>query len=395
MRFVLRAMCAAALVGCSDVSHTAEPHPSRTSDAAIDGHPAPQRPTVSFDSRTVTQRIEALFARRLVQVSIPSDDFSQASDAVHPDMACPPTNWMGARCWLLYTPYKNSNPLFENPAFLLASDDTTWNTPPQVRNPLIPYPGPSGYNSDPDHAFDPATRRMVQVYRVVADSFNKIMVMSTADARRWTTPHVAFIEKNHDAVSPSLIIEPDGKAKLWYVRAGTRGCDATTSSVQLRTAAPTDSGYERAEWSAPTAADINLPGYVVWHLDVLELGRGEGYVAMIAAYPRGWNCANSDIWLASSPDGVKWETYAVPVLWRTMAAAKERLISTWYRGTMRYDAATDTLDLWPSAMAKTSWNVYHLSVKLSDALVLLRQAQPADRANMASLAKIAAPLIMP
>ena len=395
MRFVLRAMCAAALVGCSDASHPSEPR-SLASSAAIDGHPAPQRPTVSFDSRTVTQRIEALFTRRLVQVSIPSDDFSQASDAVHPDMACPPTNWMGARCWLLYTPYKNSNPLFENPAFLLVSDDTVWSTPPQVRNPLIPYPGASGYNSDPDHAFDPTTRRLVQVYRVVADSFNKIMVMSTADARKWTTPRVAFIEKNHDAVSPSLIIESDGTAKLWYVRAGTRGCDATASSVQLRTASPpADSGYERAEWSAPTAADINLPGYVVWHLDVLEVGPGKGYLAMIAAYPRGWNCANSDIWLASSPDGVKWETYAVPVLWRTMAAAKDRLISTWYRGTMRYEAATDTLDLWPSAMAKTSWNVYHISVKLSDALTLLRQAQPTDRANLATLSRIAAPLIMP
>jgi hypothetical protein len=303
---------------------------------------------------------------------------------------------MGARCWLLYTPYKNSNPLFENPAFLLASDDTVWNTPPEIRNPLIPYPGPSGYNSDPDHAFDPASRRMVQVYRVVADSFNKIMIMSTADAKRWTSPRVAFIEKNHDAVSPALIIEPDRAAKLWYVRSGARGCDALTSSVQMRTASPDgESSYERADWSAPTEVDLSIPGYVIWHLDMLEVGPGKGYLAMIAAYPRGWNCANSDIWLASSEDGIKWQTYAVPVLWRSMAAAKDRFISTWYRGTMRYDPATDILDMWPSAMVRTTWNVYHLTVKLSDALGLLRQAQPTDRVNMTSLSRIAAPLIMP
>jgi hypothetical protein len=135
--------------------------------------------------------------------------------------------------------------------------------------------------------------------------------------------------------------------------------------------------------------------YIVWHLDMLELGPGKGYLAMIAAYPKGWNCANSDIWLASSPDGIKWQTYAVPVLWRTMSAAKDRFISTWYRGTMRYDVATDTLDLWPSAMAKSTWNVYHLTVKLSDALALLAQAQPTDRVNMASLSKMPAPSVMP
>jgi hypothetical protein len=204
------------------------------------------------------------------------------------------------------------------------------------------------------------------------------------------------MEKNHDAVSPSLIIEPDRLAKLWYVRAGNRGCSATTSSVQMRTAMPSpELGYERVEWSAATPVELAIPGYVIWHLDVLELGPGKGYLAMIAAFPKGWDCANGDIWLASSQDGIKWQVYAVPVLWRTMAAAKDRFISTWYRGTMRYDAATDVLDMWPSAMSRGRWNVYHLSVKLSDALLLLRQAEPADRANMATLSRSPAPIIMP
>jgi len=394
MRVVLRAMCAAALVGCSDVSQTTSLR-TLTSDAASDGHPVTGKPFSTIDKRPVTQRLEALFGR-LGQVSIPSDDFSQASDAVHPDIACAPKNWMGERCWLLYTPYKNSNPAFENPAFLLASDDTTWKTPPQVSNPLIPYPGETAYNSDPDHAFDPVTGRMVQVYRVVADSLNKIMMMSTSDAKNWTTPRLAFAEKNHDAVSPSLIIESDRTAKLWYVRTGPRGCEATSSSVQMRTAQPdAESNYEKSEWSAASAVDLAIPGYVIWHMDVLELGPGKGYLAMIAAYPKGWNCANGDIWLATSEYGITWTTYAVPVLWRTMAAAKSRYISTWYRGTMRYDASTGSLDMWPSALANLKWNVYHLRVNLDDVLSLLRQSQPADRANMASLSKTPAPAIMP
>jgi hypothetical protein len=395
MRFVFRALCAAALAGCSDLKAPVEPRTSAPSQPA-DNHPETPRPTDSFDPRPLSVRLEAMFGRSLAKVSIPADSFSQASDAVHPDIACPPDSWMGARCWLMYTPYKNSNPTFENPGMLLASDDTTWTTPPGVSNPLVPYPGPSGYNSDPDHAFDPTTRRMVQVYRVVADSFNKIMVMSTANARQWTPPAVAFAEKNHNAVSPSLVLEADRTAKIWYVRAGARGCDATSSDVQLRTAAPdADSRYEHSTWSAGTAVNLAIPGFVIWHFDITELPGNKGYVAMIAAYPRGWNCANSDIWLASSVDGIQWRTYAVPVLWRTMSAAKQRGISTWYRGTLRYDSKTDMLDLWPSALATTTWNVYHVAVKMSDAFALLGSAELSDRAGMMSQTRHAVSISMP
>jgi hypothetical protein len=380
MRIVFRALCAVALAGCFDANTPVEPKHSTLLPAnPVDKHPETSRPQSLIDPRPVSVRLENMFGQ-LTKVTLPADPFSESPDAVHPDIACPPDSWNGARCWLLYTPYKNSNPLFENPAFLLATDDTTWTTPPQITNPLIPYPGPSGYNSDPDHAFDPVTHRMVQVYRVVADSFNKIMVMSTGNARTWTTPAVAFVEKNHDAVSPALVIESDRTAKLWYVRAGARGCDASSSSVQMRTTTPDgDSRYERATWSAAKPVDLVIPGFVIWHFDVTELPDDRGYVAMIAAYPRGWNCSSSDVWLAWSADGLHWETYPVPVMWRTMKAARDRGISTWYRGTLHFDSRNGVLDLWPSALSKTTWNVYHVSVNLENTLAVLRLAQPSDR----------------
>src|SRR6185437_12216276 len=142
----------------------------------------------------------------ITRVAIPPDSFSHSPDAVHPDIACPPSGWNGRRCWFIYTPYKNSDPSYENPAMLMASDDTILDTPPDVVNPVIHYPGFGSYNSDPDHAFDPETHRLIQMYRVVTDSFNKIMLMSTGDARHWTTPVVAFQAPNHDAISPSLVI---------------------------------------------------------------------------------------------------------------------------------------------------------------------------------------------
>ena len=103
---------------------------------------------------------------------------------------------------------------------------------------------------------------------------------------------------------------------------------------------------------------------------------------MIAAYPRGWNCANSDVWLASSADGLHWQTYAVPVMWRNMNAARDRGISTWYRGTLHYNSQTDVLDLWPSALSKTTWNVYHVGVNLTTTLGDFARRAAGDRGAM-------------
>jgi hypothetical protein len=379
MRFVLRAMCAAALVGCSEVNTPIDSNRSALEPTnPIGWTPAPSGHDV-LDPKSIPDRVEDALTQRFGRVEMPADAYSQSSEAVHPDITCAPDSWNGARCWVMDTPYRNSEPAYENPAFLFAANDTSWLTPSEVRNPIIPYPGSSGYNSDPDHAFDPATRRIVQVYRVVKDSYNEIMMMSTGDARTWTTPSIAFKERNHDAISPSLVLEPDRTAKLWYVSAGPDGCNATTTSVQLRVAAPdADSRYEHSSWSAPVGVDMSIPGYVVWHFDIIAVPAGGGYLALIAAFAKGTTCANSDVWLASSADGLSWRTYSMPVFWRGMKAAKQRAISTWYRGTLRYDARTDSLDLWPSAMSKGTWGVYHATVKLSDVLGLLRASVPTD-----------------
>jgi hypothetical protein len=262
---------------------------------------------------------------------------------------------------------------------LSASSDTTWDTPVQIRNPIVAYPGFGKYNSDPDHALDPVTGRLVQVYRVVGDSVNKIMIMSTGDARHWTPAALAFKERYHDAVSPSLVIEPDRQAKIWYVRSGVKGCGATASSVELRVAQPDSmSRYEQSDWSAPRPVSLAIPGYVIWHLDVASLSHGRGYIALVVAHAKGASCAYSELWLATSLDGTSWSALPMPVLWRTMKLAKARSINTWYRGTLRYDSETDSLHIWPSALSNRTWTVYHTAAKLSDLLGLLQATDPTE-----------------
>ena len=376
MRQYIGTLCAVALVACSDSRGTlADP---RLKPTAAPPDTLLIRGGVA-DPRTIPDRVADLIGNRFAKVVLPPDGFSLSSDAVHPDIACQDASWNGARCWLMYTPYKNSDASWENPGILMAATDTTWATPPSITNPLVPYPGIGAYNSDPDHAFDPQTKRLVQVYRVVADTFNNIMIMSTANAKTWTTARVAFRERNHDAVSPSLIIDSDRQATMWYVRTGAEGCNATSASVWVRKAAPTnDQRVDQAAWSAPVAANLSIPNSVIWHLDVEALPGGQGYIALVVAYQKGLTCGSSDLWIATSADGIAWRSYAVPVMWRGMQLARSRNIITWYRGTLLYEPDTDLLHIWPSGLAGTAWTIYHSTVKLHDLLALLSSAKASD-----------------
>ena len=393
MRFAFLTMGVAALVACSDTKAPTEPSPRKSAPS----QPGDRRPTplpTVFDGRPIGVQLEDLVSRRFAKVTLPPDGFSLSPDAVHPDIACP-SQWNGSRCWLLYTPYKNSDPSYENPAFLVAGDDSTWMTPPEVRNPIVAFPGSGKYNSDPDHAYDPVSGRLVQVYRVVTPTSNDIMVMSTGAGMQWSQPVVAFSEPKHDAVSPSLIIKPNRTARMWYVRSGADGCQARTSTVRLRTAQLSLLDYfENAKWSEPITVNMSIPGYVIWHLDVEDLPRG-GYLAFIAAFPIGTSCSNSDMWLATSADGLTWRTFAIPLLWRGMAIATTRSISTWYRGTIRYDVQSDTLHLWPSALAGRYWNVYHVAVPFAETLRLLDEAQPSDMRALKKVPPRATQIPMP
>jgi len=391
MRLMHLTVCAAALAACSDASPIA-PRPNLKPRDEV---PEPKLVQEKLDARTAKELLEALVAGRFGRVTLPADSFSKSADAVHPDMACMPGGWNGANCWLLYTPYQNSDPSWENPGFLLAADDTSWLTPAAIQNPIVPYPGIGSYNSDPDHALDPGTQRLIQVFRVVADTTNRIMLMSTADARQWTTPVVAFAVRSHDAVSPALVIERDRLAKVWYVKSGSAGCNALATTVELRTAQPgAGESFESVRWSDPTTTDLSIPGYVPWHLDVQELPSG-GYIALIAAFPRGFTCSQSDLWLATSDDGLAWHTQALPIFWRGMTIAKRRNISTWYRGTMQYDAKTDVLDLWPSALAGPAWTIYHTRVKLAQITDLMATATPSDLRSIRASSSLVPPSLIP
>src|SRR4051812_19181691 len=115
MRALLRTTCAVALVACADAKA-----PTAVSSQPFNPIlPAPHADSVRgydrLDGRPLPDRVAELVGRRFAKVVLPADTYSEATDAVHPDIACPPATWNGTRCWLMYTPYKNSDATYENP----------------------------------------------------------------------------------------------------------------------------------------------------------------------------------------------------------------------------------------------------------------------------------------
>ncbi len=385
------------LAACGEPSvPTATPRAPRAAVgdlAAPDSLPSDHGPMLPTDTATppdahpVLTRLEALMFASLSNIAVPADAYSHEADAVHPDVACAPRPWNGARCWVAYTPYYGGNSMWENPSFLTERSDTSWALPSGVANPVIPWPGGLRYNSDPDQLFDPATGRLVTYYREVDQTYNNIFAISTADARHWTEPRLVFREVNHNAVSPTVALDAGRTARMWYVQSGS-GCTSPQTHVAMRTAHPgAMQPLEEASWSDPITVRLAQPGFVVWHMDVIAMPEWGSYLALLASHAVGNDCASDDLWLAMSTDGVRWQVFPVPVLWRAMPSAQRLGIRTWYRGTLRYDAATDSLHLWPSALTLSNqWTIYHTAVKFTDLVRVLLAATPADQPHSALVA---------
>lgn len=120
--------------------------------------------------------------------------------------------WHGWRFWMVNTPYPNSRDNWENPSILVSQDGWQWQVPPGLTNPL--YIPPSGYNSDPDIAYDPASDELVLVYR---DHNFELVSARSSDGITWpasTTP-VTWTPTGGSWYSPSILRTPDGTWHLW------------------------------------------------------------------------------------------------------------------------------------------------------------------------------------
>jgi predicted GH43/DUF377 family glycosyl hydrolase len=305
-------------------------------------------------------------------LAVPTYDASGQS--VHPDVVLFPSGWNGAHYWVSMTPYPNSASPYENPSILESNDGLSLDVPTGVINPLVPGLQSTGYNSDPDLVYDSAQNELVMSYRVVADGYNTIKIITTHDGTHWSDPRVAFREPNHSVVSQSIVPAfGPVPALAWYVDAGSVGCNATSSRVMMRYAAAAPASLAVAQWSNGRATDLRIPGYIPWHLKVSYIPSKREYWALVAAYPDdGRGCGADDLFLAHSKNGVHWETFAQPLMrhqehWWSAGAL--------YRGTFLYDSQSDQLAVWFSARdADYVWRM--LFVRMDYTALAARLARP-------------------
>lgn len=288
--------------------------------------------------------------------TIPVATYDNTGQSTHPDFMRVAAPWSGGACWLAYTPYAGSNGTVENPSLATSPDCEHWTPAAGVKAPLVDKPL-DGYNSDPELLYDATGGCLGVVYRQVFNT-NDILMTKSCDGKNFGASRLLFSAADHSAVSPTIAAGPDGVNRAWVVDAGPSGCSSQSNVVRMRTATPTSSSsLDSLQFGAPVLTDLVQPGYVIWHIKIRYIAQKNMYLAMYAAFPMTTgvgNCANDDLFVATSADGLHWNTFPVPMLDQM---DRRFNFTTLYRASFSYNPTTDNLRTIVSGLEMT-WGQY-------------------------------------
>lgn len=264
---------------------------------------------------------------------LPLTTYDGSGESVHPDFLAPPSSWGTRLVYLAVTPYPGGTTKFENPSLYAGVDGVTWGGAPGAPMPLAkPL---RGYLSDPDLSYDPASKEIVLYYRQ-ASSVDVIFMMRSADGRTWSTPQAVLSGNFSTVLSPSVVRRGPGDWLMWSVN-GAPGCKGASTSVSVRRS------MNGVDWTDPEPVTIPLgPKQFVWHLDVQWIDEMQEYWALFPVKTPG-TCATTAIYLATSKDGLNWNTQPTPVI---TAGVIPEFRSVVYRSTFAYNAASDDITFW-------------------------------------------------
>jgi hypothetical protein len=258
--------------------------------------------------------------------------YDGSGQAVHPDFSAPIRPWSHRPRYLAITPYPNGNTKFENPSLYSGTDGMTWTVARGTPNPLV-FPK-AGYLSDPDVVYANTRNELFLYYRQLSDS-DRIYMIRSKNGTDWDMPAQLFATPQFGALSPAVVRRAHGNWLMWTVSADS-GCRGPRAHTELRRST------DGMTWSDPEPVSMDLHGYSPWHLDVQWLpSRGE-FWALVPVKTYG-TCATRALYLATSPDGVTWNTLPNAV---ARAGATWEFRDVIYRSTFAYDATSDQVTLW-------------------------------------------------
>ena len=98
-------------------------------------------------------------------------------------------------------------------------------------------------------------------------------------------------------------------------------------------------------WSGPQTVELVQPGRAIWHIDVQWIPARAEYWALYNTYAVGTSCATDALYLARSPDGLRWTVYPSPIARAGLIDAFKHLI---YKSTFMVDPKATRVTLWMS-----------------------------------------------
>ena len=278
-------------------------------------------------------------------VPISFETYDQSQQVVHPTAVAFATPWHGERFWLALTPYPNGDSRVENPSVFASETGDAWAVPSGVTNPVAQTT--RGYLSDPDLSYDPTRDELRLYYREVIQSHHGrkkprhkadvVYLSRSTDGTHWSAAQQLFVDSGRFVVSPAVARRGDTDWKMWLIDAGKAGCNARETRVLLR------QSTDGIAWSSAQTVSLSQPGFLPWHIDVQYVSQLGEYWALVTAYPRGWACTSSSLFLATSVDGVHWHTFSSPVLSR---GGIPQFSANVYRSSLAFEPDGKSLTIW-------------------------------------------------
>jgi hypothetical protein len=112
---------------------------------------------------------------------------------------------------------------------------------------------------------------------------------------------------------------------------------------------------------------------VVWHIKIRYIAEKNLYFAMYAAFPRTstvGNCATNDLFVATSADGLHWQTFPVPLLNKL---DRRFNFATLYRASFTYNPTTDNLRAIVSGL-EDDWGQYGVTYNFTSLMTAMNTA---------------------
>ena len=260
---------------------------------------------------------------------------------MHPSVVQFDAPWNGYHYWMAMTPYTNYNGYVENPSILASNDGLSWVVPAGVENPVAL--NKAAQYADTQLLYDSASNELWLYY--LDKTFPGIVRMRSSNGVNWSAAEHVLGAPALQCLSPA--VEKSGSTYYMWLVDTPSGWNSTSSKIQLHTSS------DGKNWSAPQTAEIDQPGYVIWHIDVSWVPSKSEFWMLLASYPVGTSSGNTSLFFARSSDGLHWTTYRRPILWASGSGWDSGEI---YRSTFVYDEPTDKLRIWYSAESKQTWH---------------------------------------